>query len=469
MLLVGSVVLLSIVLVADAVAGPSLAQLEGILDRAITMMGAFVGDGDPFTPGFDDNLLLLQQVPLLPHHLLLQAFTPALHVGAAFAGRVAYVWGSEPSIIERAASLKANAAIAFQSMPSLIVEACVFEIITSEVNSIAVPPHVFEAFDLKPPTPPRNFSYSSMLYADGTFVNHWGKNKSVPDWSQLEARMWFYFASDLYMSAGAEALHFGQLRLMTLNDASRANAWDLLSRVRARAAVVARRGFVMVNAHVFEEGWSFNNTLLLDFHAFPSRPRDIITRPPEAELRVSCLKHPGASSCSCLSANLTVLSHCVPYRRSAGGLTPSGYTASAPAELPLHVTSTSSHRGQVDSLPYLVELDNWGVSATPGRHVQHGDWTWGRDEITWFSLLNATCVFAWPRAALASTPRHFAPFRPVTAVQVPEAVAAGGCPVAEGSGRERPLGDARTAPARDASKNVVRVCFTRMNLENAVD
>jgi hypothetical protein len=43
-------------------AAPTLQQLEGILDRAITMMGAFVGDGVPFSPGFGDNLLLLQQV-----------------------------------------------------------------------------------------------------------------------------------------------------------------------------------------------------------------------------------------------------------------------------------------------------------------------------------------------------------------------------------------------------------------------
>lgn len=257
-------------------------------------------------------------------------FTPAHQVGAAFAGRVAYVWGSEPSIIERAATLKANAAVAFQAMPSLVIEACVFEIVTSEVGHILVPPHVFEAFDLVPPTPPRNFSYASMLYPDGTFVDHWGKNKSVPDWSQLEAKMWFYYAADLYMVAGAEALHFGQMRLMSLNDPSRAHAWDLLSRVRARAQVVGRRGFVLVNAHIFEEGWSFNNTLLLDFHAFPSRPRDTLARPPEAELRVSCPKHPNASSCCCLSSNLTALSHCVPYRRSAGGVTPSGYTASGP-------------------------------------------------------------------------------------------------------------------------------------------
>ena len=54
----------------------------------------------------------------------------------------------------------------------------------------------------------------------------------------------------------------------------------------------------------------------------------------------------------------------------------------------------ASNALQVDSLPYLVELDNWGVSSTPGQHVPHSDWTWGRDEITWFSLLNATYAAA---------------------------------------------------------------------------
>ena len=36
------------------------------------------------------------------------------------------------------------------------------------------------------------------------------------------------------------------------------------------------------------------------------------------------------------------------------------------------------------------------MSDTPGQHVPHGDWTWGRDEITWFSLLNTTCAFPHP-------------------------------------------------------------------------
>jgi hypothetical protein len=265
-------------------------------------------------------------------------------VGATFAGRVAFIWGSETSITSRAAVLAANTAVAFKALPSLIVEACVFEIITSQVDNVPVPPYVFNAFDLDAPAAARNFSYAAMLYADGTLVDHWGRNKSVPDWSQLETRMWFYYASDLYMSAGAESLHFGQMRLMTLNDPVRAHAWDLLSRVRARAVQAARRGFVLINAHVFEEGWSFNNTLLLDFHAFPSRPRDIVPLPPAAELRVSCARHVNSTTCCCDSSNLTVLSHCVPYRRSAGGVTPAGYTAIAPPHPPICSRANSTIR-----------------------------------------------------------------------------------------------------------------------------
>ena len=95
--------LLFLLVAAASAAAPSLLQLEGILDRAMTMMGAFIGDGVPFTPGFSDNLLLLQQVPSHPSSpgfsifcsnyppVAPSAISPMLQVGAAFAGRVAYV------------------------------------------------------------------------------------------------------------------------------------------------------------------------------------------------------------------------------------------------------------------------------------------------------------------------------------------------------------------------------------------
>ena len=39
-----------------------------------------------------------------------------------------------------------------------------------------------------------------------------------------------------------------------------------------------------------------------------------------------------------------------------------------------------------EHLPYLVELDNFGVSKTPGHAKSGGIWVWGYDEITWFAL-----------------------------------------------------------------------------------
>ena len=41
--------------------------------------------------------------------------------------------------------------------------------------------------------------------------------------------------------------------------------------------------------------------------------------------------------------------------------------------------------GGCDHLPYLVELDNWGVSRQPGAAKAGGIWVWGYDEITWFA------------------------------------------------------------------------------------
>jgi hypothetical protein len=67
------------------------------------------------------------------------------------------------------------------------------------------------------------------------------------------------------------------------------------------------------------------------------------------------------------------------FGRSKGGIAPSGWTC--------------------EHLPYLVELDNYGVSKRPG---QPGTpyFTWGYDEICWFAQLpeadrNAWLEYAW--------------------------------------------------------------------------
>ncbi len=83
----------------------------------------------------------------------------------------------------------------------------------------------------------------------------------------------------------------------------------------------------------------------MDFHSFPLRIMEVPERPQEAILKVG------------FSDGL--------YGRSKGGTTYSG--------------STCEH------LPYLVEIDNWGVSKQPGQPRVGEIWIWGYDEITWFA------------------------------------------------------------------------------------
>jgi hypothetical protein len=72
------------------------------------------------------------------------------------------------------------------------------------------------------------------------------------------------------------------------------------------------------------------------------------------------------------------------YGRSKGGRTFSGW--------------------QCDHLPYLVELDNYGVSKRPGQPRASGidgnwDWVWGYDEITWFAHQTKAYRANWLRYA----------------------------------------------------------------------
>jgi hypothetical protein len=50
-------------------------------------------------------------------------------------------------------------------------------------------------------------------------------------------------------------------------------------------------------------------------------------------------------------------------------------------------------------LPYLVEIDNWGVSKTPGQPKAGSIWIWGYDEITWFAHQDQQYRSNWLRYA----------------------------------------------------------------------
>jgi hypothetical protein len=146
---------------------------------------------------------------------------------------------------------------------------------------------------------------------------------------------------------------------MNRNDPGNAK-WDqVLALVRAYAAQHARRHWVVCDGHVPSGGLRRDGRLLLDFHSFPLRIKEHPPKPQEAILARG------------FSDGL--------YGRSQGGIAPSGW--------------------RCEHLPYLVEIDNWGVSKQPGQAGAGDIWIWGYDEITWFAHQNLEYRAKWLRYA----------------------------------------------------------------------
>jgi hypothetical protein len=340
--------------------------LEAYLSRAMTMARFLQGSGCGASTGAQEDSLRMIR-----------------HIGAKFLGRSIMHWGEESRL---ANSLKAGKAIALRIHdldPHIILQAGIFEVVTTDVEKVRVPDWVFTAFNLRPEE--RSFRYSGMIYQDGRYVNHWAPGASVPDVTRQETQMWIFYLALAYILIGIESLHIGQIMLMGRNDPQLQTWWDLLSRIRQYAAEHARRHFVLFDAHVSSGvgcyglpddpalapgGIRIGDNLLLDFHALPLRIKEIPGQPYKAELKVG---------------HLDAL-----YGRSLGGIAPSGWKCS--------------------SLPFLVEFDNWGSSGHGGESVggkigplQGIDdryWVWGWDEICWFAHLteeerNAWLWYAW--------------------------------------------------------------------------
>lgn len=308
--------------------------LEHYLSRAVTFSEYLHGMGNEA-----DNLRFLT------------------NTGTKFVGRAIYRWGGEsglPALLEKAQGMAQRA---HEADPDLILQAACFEIVTTQASTLKIPTWVFEEFRL--PVEKRNFSYEAMLYPDGHLKDHWTKGASVPDMSQIETRMWFYYLAASYMKIGVEAIHFGQVELMDHRDKDHAHWRDMMSRCRAFAAKQARRHLLICDAHVPSGGMVHEGKLMFDFHSFPLRIAEVVDKPQEGILKMGF--------------------HDTLYGRSKGGTTPSGWAC--------------------DHLPYLVELDNYGVSSKPG---QPGTpyFTWGYDEICWFArqpeaYRNEWLCYAW--------------------------------------------------------------------------
>ena len=265
------------------------------------------------------------------------------NTGVKFAGRVIWMWGGESKINDLIHKGTPFVRRIHQMDPDIILQGAIFEIITTDVNNVPIPAAVFKEFGLTPKN--RNFNYKKMIYPYGHRVNHWYENASVPDMSRTETKMWFLYVAKRWIDMGLEAIHFGQVEIMDDRDKKHIHWRDMMARIRSYANRHARRNIVLCDAHVPSGGIIHNGKLMFDLHSFPSRPKSVKGQPYKAILEKG------------FSDSI--------YGRSIGGLSPSGW--------------------HCESLPYIVEIDNFGASDHAGQYRESDKiHVWGWDEINWF-------------------------------------------------------------------------------------
>lgn len=311
--------------------GISKEMLDHYLERSVTMAEFLAVD--PYTvdasyPNKEDDIRLIK------------------NIGAKFIGRAIYRWGKESMLTNADYWHQAELLVkkVHKNDPEVVFQAALFECITQQVNTVPVPDWVFTTFGDK--VEKRNFRYDSMLNANGKFVDHWRKGSSVPDITTKEAQYWFMFLAGSYMNIGCEALHLGQTSLMGMAD-PKFEAWAaFLMKLREYAAKHTRHKWVLIDAHTPYGGMVVNGKSLLDFNSFPLRIKEVVDKPQEGILEVGYLD--------------------ALFGRSKACITPSGWHS--------------------PSLPFLVELDNFGISRNPGVADTASHYIWGYDEISWFYL-----------------------------------------------------------------------------------
>lgn len=312
--------------------------LRSYLSRSMTLMYLLNGQGD-----LDDNIRMMKET------------------GVKFAGRAVYNWGreqgGESAIPKKLEQVKTAVAKVHSADPEIILQGCVFEIVSQDVNNLAVPAWTFEALGRAPEK--RNFRFEEMGYPSGRGSNQWGRATCIPDVSRPETQLFFHYLAASYIDVGCEAIHFGQAEIMNGNDPDLKHWSGVLERTRAHARRHARRHAVLCDAHVPHGGLVCDGRLLLDFHTFPLRIEEIENAPQGGRLRVGFTD--------------------ALYRRSKGGMTPNGW--------------------RCDHLPYLVEFDNYGRSTETGKAGMGRFWVWGWDEITWFSQQPETYRNQWLKYA----------------------------------------------------------------------
>ncbi|MBQ4153441.1 MAG: hypothetical protein IJD11_03700, partial [Oscillospiraceae bacterium] len=321
--------------------------LRSYCSRAVSHAGLCIESMD-INPIFEEDLRMLT------------------NIGAKYIGRAAYYsWAGNlttAQIEEHFRVAKERATRAHQVDPEMILQAGVFEIAyRGAVESCKIPAHVFEAFGQKVEN--RNFRFESIVFPKGTKdvkgtntgIGCWGTGDDggVPDITQLETKMYFYYQICRYIDAGYEAFHMGQAeKMMLYRGNGYAYHWkELLDKARAYAKTHARRGIVLFDYHddIGSKGIMVGDELVFDIVGAGIVPNET------------------GMQDAAFTCEITHYSDCWLswIGRSGGGKHPLGF--------------------DIDECFTILEFDNYGGNGNPGVPTYDAFYNWGFDDVTWFA------------------------------------------------------------------------------------
>jgi hypothetical protein len=316
------------------------------------------------------------------------------NLNARFIGRAAGRWDEEykldaDMLATQQMVADIHAAYRLKGITEMpIVQGSIFEIITGNIDQITVPGEIVAKF-YPGQTASRKFNHLLTSY-DSLWIRmnrpnggvlganpacpddypyncperySWGGATwaVVPDMSKPETQMWFYFVATKLIDAGCEAIHFGQVEMMDRIDINHASWWKVLSMIRQYAAS-KNRGIVLCDAHTTGVYYddpanpvpAAQRQLIFDFHSYPLRPQEDGSKPWNPRGGGAYIDNLGGG---CGSYIYNVVKEGKPYL----------------------------NWGTVDSLPYMVEFDNWGIKDNGGELSNYcAPWKW--DEISWFGI-----------------------------------------------------------------------------------
>ena len=260
-----------------------------------------------------------------------------VNAGVKFLGRAAGIWKGDMPEEEHFELARRSAEKIHAADPEIILQACIFEALYREdVEGVKIPEFVFEAFGL--PFEDRYFNYDACIF--GKDAGTWD---IMPDISQTETQMWFYYRGVRYIDCGYEAFHMGQVHLYTGHDRGYKAIGRVIEMLREYGKKNARRHKVIFDAH--SHSLVVNGKSLLDYNAMPLTRYPLLDRKGEKIVLVR-------------------------EGKSGGGISPEGVYEKA--------------------LPFLYEYDNWGGrDSWAQEHLSYEEraWSqwWGGDQISWFA------------------------------------------------------------------------------------